>query len=741
MTELAKVPPQLWRVVSEIVDASVASQHFGKLSPTAVTELKARIKDDFDAGEVGLGIQKLLNATPTRRARRAVADLLDSALVSLGVDTAAAAANWQVVLEQLSKAPGLDGLGAPNLRASPIRDAFRGISIRFDQDVRSKLRLTSLELARLDAALKKAAGSEQPITSLQALEKKLEVSKLPDATLMGFVSGYRKGEAWTDLIRIYEAAPADFRRHPSAIREYALALLQTGHADRAHDALRAAVEAGDRSTGTLGLFGRVLKDRYDAAKAAGDEGAKKYLSGAARTYTSAFRRAPSELYPGVALPVLLEERGNLSEAKRVARLIFTNAERRASFGERHYWDAAAALEMALVLEQPGDAKKWLGRALDSESERWMRKSTITNLTRLEGVRQAAKLPTTAIRAAIEALTEASGVPSYSGHDNSRSEQLSNVLNTTYRMGGRTAKWLSGNYSYEGIAHDVRVTPADVAYFDRVLSASGISKLRNPLQASAAMDQLIRAQFNTVEMENRKSPLHQRYDRVMPGLAKLMAATASNSQTNVSADWINRLADCRQHAPAKLLLWEAWKTGRTDSLLNQIDAADHSGDSAKLAKLKLELSALNAWELRIMDAEIVDAKSGQPIEEHTMTLLVRRKGAAPGEAMGELDELRLADSFYQTVFALGQGVVTPSTKDGRLWIDVPTKGSDGRAIAIRPAPYSFDRAAPSVDFGQLDFRGLQVASPGWEKGISVQGIDLKYLHDFAARPSTNDGPLA
>ena len=125
----------------------------------------------------------------------------------------------------------------------------------------------------------------------------------------------------------------------------------------------------------------------------------------------------------------------------------------------------------------------------------------------------------------------------------------------------------------------------------------------------------------------------------------------------------------------------------------------------------------------------------------MTLLVRRKAGAPGEAMGELDELRLADSFYQKVFALGQGTVSASIKDGKLWIDVPTKSTDGRAIAIRPAHYSFDRAAPSVDFGQLDFRGLQVASPGWERDISVQGIDLKYLHDFAARPSTSDGPLS
>jgi hypothetical protein len=242
------------------------------------------------------------------------------------------------------------------------------------------------------------------------------------------------------------------------------------------------------------------------------------------------------------------------------------------------------------------------------------------------------------------------------------------------------------------------------------------------------------------MEDKKSPEHVRYDKIMPGLAKLMAATASNSQTNVSADWINRLADCRQHAPAKLLLWEAWKTGRASQLVRQIDSARQSGDHTKAAKANADLAALSAWELRVLDAEIVDAKTGQPLEEHTMTVLVRRQEAPPGGTMSELSELRLADSFYQNVFALGSGAVQPELRDGRLWIPVPTKLKDGRSVALRPAHYSFDRAAPSVDFGQLEFRGLQVGSPGWEHDLPVQGIDLKYLHDYAARPSVLNGPL-
>ena len=62
----------------------------------------------------------------------------------------------------------------------------------------------------------------------------------------------------------------------------------------------------------------------------------------------------------------------------------------------------------------------------------------------------------------------------------------------------------------------------------------------------------------------------------------------------------------------------------------------------------------------------------------------------------------------------------------------SNSASGAKIALRPAPYSFDRSAPSVDYGQLLFRGIPVATPGWARKVPVEGLDLGYLHAYVDR---------
>ena len=79
------------------------------------------------------------------------------------------------------------------------------------------------------------------------------------------------------------------------------------------------------------------------------------------------------------------------------------------------------------------------------------------------------------------------------------------------------------------------------------------------------------------MEDLTSAEHKRFDEMMPALARYMGAHDGDSVTNVSADWINKLADCRQHAPVKLLLFEAWKAERSRQLMEAIEERSSAGD--------------------------------------------------------------------------------------------------------------------------------------------------------------------
>ena len=243
-----------------------------------------------------------------------------------------------------------------------------------------------------------------------------------------------------------------------------------------------------------------------------------------------------------------------------------------------------------------------------------------------------------------------------------------------------------------------------------------------------MDTLIRGHFGTDDLEDLQSPAHQYYDRVMPGLAKLMAASRENSQTNVSADWINGLADCRQHAPAKLMLWQAWKRAQTNELLTGMLRALERGDRPRADELRGRLDALTPWELRIVDAELVDRSSGAIREEHTLTILLQRGRDAAG-ALAYAEQVRLADPFYHHVYPLGDGLIEPSFDPQHgLTLEVPAPAADGAPITLVPTSYSRDRAVQSLDFGQLAFRGQTVARPGWELAVPVEGLDLQKLHD-------------
>lgn len=738
--------PLLRQVLSELVDVSRSSGSL-KISEAEATKLKNEILDAFQKGDVDSALEKLLAKAPKRRQKIAVSQLIDSALLSFGIDTTDARASWQTGFAELAATATPTG-EAGDLRSSPIRDAFRGLTMRLDDRTLSHLKKSSHQQARLEAGLNVALQSDDKVDALRSYEEAIDLKKTPDNILIGLLAGYREEESWKDVIRFFEAAPDAFRNYPAPRQEYALALAMNGESSKARDVLRGLVRDGDNSISTFGLLGKLLKEKYDKLIESGGPEPDKALFSSIGAYMRAFDRDLSELYPGVAVPVLLETQNTMlsrKQAQDVATLVLLNASRRASFGEGHFWDAAAALEMCCCLRDWKAASGWLERAMGSDSEPWMRRSTLLNLKRLLGLREGRNEDVSELKAIIAKLEtipadqrrkmklprEPSVVKA--GAELSSERALGAVLEGTYRFGGRSPKWLSGNYNYEGIAHDVRVTPSDVVYFTRVLKAAHIHEIADPFAASGAIDQLIRGHFGTPSMEDSKSVEHERYDRVMPGLKKLMAATRENSQTNVSADWINCLADCRQHAPAKLMLWEVWKRGRVNDLLFQIrDAVKHG---KPIDEVQEKLTAINSWEMRILDGQIVEASTGKMLEEHTMTILVKRKEPGENGVMRELESAHLADSFYQNVHHLGSGEIDVRVKDGKLWIEVPEASANGKKIALQPAAYSFDRAAPSLDFGQLKFRGVQVASPGWERDIPVAGVDLDYLHAFVDAQQT------
>lgn len=720
------------RVVKDVVSAGERSGRLGLTGP-AKAELEKKLLDAFEAGNLHDGMKAFLAGAKDLRAERALQRIMDSALLTLGITVQSARASWFQELSKLSEA--LEAKGTElSPRESPVRDAFRGISVPLDPTTSRVLRRLALSKARFDASLLQAKSAKNPLQALRELYGRVDHSQLPDQCLMALVETFADLESYRDVIAVFESSPPSFQSYAATRREYALALHLEGRSDEARGVLLHLVKHHDADPVAAGLLGKLYKDQADVLFASGDvAGARKWVTRAVASYRRGFEMDRTQLYPGVNLPSLYYALGMNHEAMSHAETLLTLAKLRASYGERSFFDASGALEMCAVLGDWKEARVWLDRALSSASEPWQRRSAVSNLERLLVARNSRGDSTTELGAIIQELRGAQG--SRTGTEDrmpqtAAEQQLAALQNVTYRFGARHARRLTGNYQLSGIAHDVRVTPADLEFFARIVKDEALHALESPRVASEAIDELVRSRFQTREMEDRESSRHRSYDRIMPGIARFMGAK-ENSQTNVSADWLNGLGDCRQHAPTKALLFEAWKRARTHELLGQHLEARRSGDPKRASTVEEALFELARHEVRILDAEVIDRATQTMTEEHTLTLLLTRRPPDEHGEMKALESLRLADSFYHQVHALADGVLEiawPESGPGLL-LRVPKPSADGRTIDLAPAAYSRDRSLPSADFGQLEFRGIQVASPGWEREVPTGGLDLSELHQY------------
>lgn len=724
------------RVVRDVMSAGERSGQL-RLPDAQKATLEKSVLDAFEAGRVHEGVAAFLAGAKDARGERALRRLMDSALLTLGVTVQSARASWHRELTELSRSLEKSGAAGLSPRESPVRDAFRGIAAPLDPTTTRVLRRLALSKARFDVSLNQAKEAKDPVSALQQLRASVNLKTLPDQSLMSLIEAFADLEAFSEVVRVFEAAPPSFQNYAATRREYALALHLEGRNDDARAVLLDLVRHQEADPVVSGLLGKLYKDQADGLLAKGDElNARPLLVRAAASYARGFALDRTQLYPGVNLPGLYYALGLDDDAKAHAQTLLTLARVRASYGERDFFDASGAMEMCAVLGQWGEARAWLTRALETRSEPWQRRSAAQNLERLHSSMERRGVATAELRGLIDALRAVEGSVTGAPPPLPETEAERSMLalqRVTYRFGARHARRLTGNYQLAGIAHDVRVTPADLEFFTRIVKERDLQKITSPKAVSEAIDVLVRARFHTDEMEDRDSPRHQSYDKLMPGIASFMGAK-ENSQTNVSADWLNGLADCRQHAPVKTLLFEAWKRLRTHELTGALIEAHRRGQGPKARDSERALFELARHELRIMDAMVVDRASRELVEEHTLTLLSKRRPPDERGEMRALESLQLADSFYHRVHALAGvevEVARPLSGPG-LSIQVPEASADGRHVDLLPAAYSRDRSTPSADFGQLEFRGIQVASPGWEREVPTEGLDLSELHQHVER---------
>ncbi len=161
---------------------------------------------------------------------------------------------------------------------------------------------------------------------------------------------YRDAEAYEEMIRLARAMPGVLAETVLVQEQLAFALNRAGQGEEAERVLQRLIERRGGSSETYGLLGRVHKDRWEQAKAAGKGAlASALLQQAIDSYLKGFEADWRDPFPGVNALTLMEidDPGDPRMPEILPVLQYSVQRRRARPGA-DYWDHATALEIAVL---------------------------------------------------------------------------------------------------------------------------------------------------------------------------------------------------------------------------------------------------------------------------------------------------------------------------------------------------------------------------------------------------------
>jgi tetratricopeptide (TPR) repeat protein len=218
-----------------------------------------------------------------------------------------------------------------------------------------------------------------------------ELGRLEDVeagVLVDLLLSYRAVGSWDDIVHLVEAMPAPLAGTVLVQEQLGLALNRAGDSDRAERVLRGVLERHGPSSETLGILGRVYKDRWRAALERGEAAlARGALKQAIDTYLAGFESDWRDAYPGINALTLMEIRQPPDPRReRLLPVVEYAVDRRIASGAPDYWDYATRLELAVLAEDEQAGMDALDAALTQRPEPWAAKTTAANLALIREAR-------------------------------------------------------------------------------------------------------------------------------------------------------------------------------------------------------------------------------------------------------------------------------------------------------------------------------------------------------------------
>jgi MAP3K TRAFs-binding domain len=248
------------------------------------------------------------------------------------------------------------------------------------------------EQAAYSAELKQrlAAARGEGVPALREIER--ELGRLEDVeagVLVDLLLSYRATKGWQEMIYLVEAMPEPVRRTVLVREQYGFALNRAGRSEDAERVLLEVLEDRGPSSETLGLLGRVYKDRWEAERGGSVLRAEGCLEQAIDAYRRGFEADWRDAYPGINAVTLMEIRDPGGEAQQalLPAVRYANRRRLAGRGD-DYWDRATRLELGVIARDRDEAIAGARAALAAVREPWEPESTAYNLSLIREARAA-----------------------------------------------------------------------------------------------------------------------------------------------------------------------------------------------------------------------------------------------------------------------------------------------------------------------------------------------------------------
>jgi len=244
----------------------------------------------------------------------------------------------------------------------------------------------------LEQARNQPTNQERRAALLKIQAELGDLAVVQRSILVDLLLSFRAVEAWQEMVTLCEAMPQHLKEAVIVRQQWAFALNrrnQPADRDRAVRMLEDLVKLRGPDPETLGLLGRVHKDRYRDAKAAKSIIAPAALDDAIDAYTRGFEADPRDYYPGVNAITLLIDKGTpeaMQQADRLVPLVAFAVARRGGATSSDYWDLATILELACIGNDWPTAGRVLPRVIAAARESFMPKTTADNLALLKQAR-------------------------------------------------------------------------------------------------------------------------------------------------------------------------------------------------------------------------------------------------------------------------------------------------------------------------------------------------------------------